>query len=435
MRDDVALPSLAGSPSRLRLAVVLAVLTTVNAVNVMDRTILSVLAEPIKREFSLTDTQLGLLTGMAFSVVYGLLALPLSRIADGGLYRGVIVAAVAIWSSLTTLCGLTQSFWQLALMRVGVAGGEAGLTPASHALIARLFPPEIRGRALGIFSLGVPLGAGCGAVLVGAIASAHGWRAAFLVVGPIGLALLPFLLVIPKLEAPPRKASRPSLLEAFELLADRTFFKTWIACALASTFSFGAAAFMAPYFVRVHHLNIAQAGAVLGAISLAGTAAGAFLGGAVFDAVKRRRPGWELYPSAVALTVSAVAALIGWLSLNLIVAAVALTAALFSYALTAVPAMTVAQNLAPPNRRAGASALLGIALYVGGATCGPLLTGLLSDAFHLRAGARALPYALACMSAVQVGGALAYLSAAADLRRRSARSQAPGLQAKEPGSR
>lgn len=404
--------------SRLRLAMILAVLTVINVVNVMDRSLLSVLAEPIKREFSLSDTQLGLLAGMAFALVYGFLAIPISRIADRGLYRPVIIACLAFWSCLTTIGGLSQSFGQLALMRFGVAAGEAGLNPASHALISRLFPPTRRGGAIGVFSLGVPVGAAAGAVVAGVVAGAYGWRAAFFVIGPIGLLLLPLLLVLPRFEVGQRARGAVAWGEAFRLLADRTYLKVWIACALASTFSFGCAAFTGPFYVRIHHLTMAQMGAAFGVTALLGTGAGAFLGGVLFDAVRRRRPGYELYPSALALLVSAGMALAGWLVADATLSLVALTIALFCYGLTAVPAMTVAQNLAPADGRASASALMGISTGVVGSTCGPLLTGLLSDRFAAWAGHRALAYALCSLALALLGGALAYYLAAGDLRGR-----------------
>ncbi len=402
---------------RLHLMLILGILTLINIVNVMDRSLLSVLAEPIKRAFLLSDTQLGFLAGMAYALVYGVLALPISKIADRGFYRPVIMICLAVWSSLTTIGGLSQTFWQLAMMRVGVAAGEAGLTPASHALISRLFTPERRGRAIGFFSLGNPLGAAAGAVLAGLVAGAQGWRMAFFVIGPIGLVLLPLLLILPRFQVAARSRNPVAWGEAFWLLANRTYLKVWIACALASMFSFGGAAFTGPFFARVHHMAIAQIGVVFGATALLGTAAGAFLGGVLFDLVKQRLPGWELYPSAIALAASAGLALAAWLVPGTAPSIIALTAALFCYGLTAVPAMTVAQNLAPPDKRAGASALMGISTGVIGATCGPLLSGFLSDAFSARSNPHALAYALCSLTVALLGGAVAYALAARDLRK------------------
>jgi predicted MFS family arabinose efflux permease len=403
--------------SRARLAGVLLVLTLINVVNVMDRSLISVLAEPIKRAFALSDTQLGILAGLAFALVYGFLALPVSRIADRGLYRPVIMICLAVWSTLTTLGGFSQSFLQLAALRFGVAAGEAGLNPASHALISKLYPPERRGMAIGVFSLGVPIGVAAGAILAGTIAGAHGWRAAFLVIGPIGLLSIPLLLVLPRFHVAPKPKSPVAWGEAFGLLAHPTFLKVWSACALASMFSFGAGAFVGPFYVRVHHMSVAQVGVVFGLTAMIGTGSGAFLGGVVFDAVKRRWSGLELAPSVLALVLSAGCALTAFLTPNLTLSIAALTLALFCYGLTAVPAMTMAQNLAPPDRRAGASALMGISTGVVGATCGPLLIGLLSDAFAARDPAHALIHALCSLPVALLGGALAFYLGSRDLRR------------------
>jgi len=372
----------------MRPLLVLAVLTLVNIVNVMDRSLMSVLAEPIRREFHLSDTQLGILTGLAFAVVYGFLAIPVSRIADRGLYRGVIAICLVVWSSLTVLGGLAHTFFQLAATRVGVAAGEGGLNPASHALISRLFSPQRRGTAIGIFSLGVPLGVAGGALLAGFVAQSYGWRAALFAIGPVGFFLLPLLFVLPAF--PIRQQVRGSIAwgAALGLLTLRTYRNVWLACALSSMFSFGAGAFAGPAFMRAHHMSLSEIGVIFGATAVLGTGAGAFLGGFLFDAVKRRFPGYELYPSVLSLVISAAAALGGWLFSDNVHAISALTVALFCYALTAVPAMTVAQNMTSPDKRAGASALLGVSTGVVGATMGPLIVGTLSDTLAFWAGPR-----------------------------------------------
>lgn len=273
---------------RGQLIVILTVLTLVNIVNVMDRSLLSVLAEPIKHEFGLSDTQIGLLAGLAFAVVYGLVALPISRIADRGLYRSVIMVSLAVWSGLTALGGLSQNFWQLGAMRVGVAAGEAGLNPASHALISRLWSPERRGSAIAVFSLGVPLGAAAGAILAGTVAQAHGWRAAFFVIGPIGMAVLPLLFLLPRFKVAPNVRGPIAWGSAFSLLRHPIYLKVWLACALASMFSFGCNAFAGPFFMRVHGMALSEIGMTLALTAVFGVGAGAFAGGLIFDAVKRR---------------------------------------------------------------------------------------------------------------------------------------------------
>lgn len=414
---DSASPATPATFSRLRVAAVLAVLTVVNVVNVMDRSLLGVLAEPVRREFHLSDTQLGLLTGMAFAVVYGLLALPVSRIADRGRYRQVIAVSLFVWAGLTSLSGLSRTFWQLAALRVGVAGGEAGLNPAGHALISRLFPPSRRGFAIAVFSLGVPIGAAAGTVLAGLVAHAHGWRSAFFVMGPVGLVLLPLLLVLPRFPASAPARAAIAWTDALRLLRQGTYLKLWLASAMSSCFSFATGAFAGPFLMRTHGFTVAQVGAALGAVTLVGVGAGAFAGGLLFDAVARRRPGLELVPAAGAMVVSAVAAGCGWLWPDGPACLAFLTLALFSYGLTAAPTLTAAQNLAPVEGRAGSSALMGLSTGVVGFTLGPLLVGLISDRLRPSVGPGALGYALAGVVVLQLGGAIAYALAARDMRR------------------
>lgn len=402
---------------RGRLAVILFVLTLVNVVNFMDRSLLPVLAESIKREFALSDTQLGVLSGMAFAVVYGLLALPIALIADRGLYRPVIMVSLTAWSVLTTLGGLSQSFVQLAMMRVGVAAGEAGLNPAAHALISRLWPAQRRGSVIALFSLGVPVGAAAGAILAGVIAQAHGWRAAFFVIGPMGLAMIPLLLVLPKFRPAPAARNLAGLREALGLMRLPAFRNVWIGCALASMFSFSVVAFLGPFYIRIHGMTVAQAGAALGVMAILGNALGALAGGLVFDAVKRRRPGYELYPSALSLMLAALASLSAWLTADTSLSFAALVSAMFLYGMSTVPGVTIGQNLAPENQRAGASALMGISTGLVGATGGPLLVGYLSDIFGASAGPRGLTYALCSTALALLGGAAAYFLAGRNLVR------------------
>ena len=403
--------------SRLRLAAILIVLFLVNIINFMDRSLLSVLAEPIRREFALSDTELGILSGLAFAVVYGLLALPIAMIADRGLYRPVVMTSLAIWSLLTTLGGLSQSFVQLALVRIGVAAGEAGLNPSAHALISRLWPLHRRGSIIALFSLGVPIGGAVGAILAGFIAQTHGWRTAFFVIGPMGLAMLPLLLVLPKFGRAEPTTRSPAWGETLGLMRLPVFLKVWIGGALASMFSFSIIAFLGPFYIRLHGMNVAQTGVALGMAAIFGNALGALVGGIVFDFVKHRWPGRELYPSAIALTLASFVAIAAWILPNKTLSLATLIGAVFLYAMSTVPGVTIGQNLAPENKRAGASALMGISTGLVGATGGPLLVGFLSDLFSQRVGPQGLRFALCSTALALLGGAIAYFLAGRDLMR------------------
>ena len=192
MVEDVApregIGNLADSASASRRAnYALAVLFIVTMLNFLDRQVISIVAEPIKRDLGLSDTQLGLMTGLSFAVFYTTLAIPLAALADRWNRSRIIGIAIAIWSLMTVLCGLAGNFVQLFLARVGVGIGEAGSAPASHSLIADLFPPERRAGALGIMGAAVPVGAFIAYAGGGYITEMFSWRAAFLLAGLPGI--------------------------------------------------------------------------------------------------------------------------------------------------------------------------------------------------------------------------------------------------------
>jgi predicted MFS family arabinose efflux permease len=180
-----------------RAGAVLVALLLINMLSQIDRILPFILAESIKTDLNLSDTQIGLMTGAAFAVCYTLLSLPLARASDRGSPRFVLVACLVVWSAMTALGGLAAGFLFLAVTRFGVAFGEAGGIPAGHALIARKIRPERRGLAIGLFSMGIPLGTMIGFAAGGALADTLGWRIALIGAGAVGgLAAVLALLVI-----------------------------------------------------------------------------------------------------------------------------------------------------------------------------------------------------------------------------------------------
>ncbi|MCB2089781.1 MAG: MFS transporter, partial [Sphingomonadaceae bacterium] len=163
--------------------VVLAMLLLVYTFNFLDRQILGILVEPIKDDLGLSDAEFGAFGGIAFALLYSILGVPLSLLADRTRRSWVIAGALAFWSGFTALCGTATSFWQMFAFRMGVGIGEAGGVAPSYALIADYFPPHKRARALAIFSLGVPVGLAGGTLLGAYIAELVNWRAAFLFMG------------------------------------------------------------------------------------------------------------------------------------------------------------------------------------------------------------------------------------------------------------
>ncbi|MET0137884.1 MAG: MFS transporter, partial [Sphingobium sp.] len=168
---------------------VLGILCVIGIFNFIDRQILAILLEPIKTDLGVSDTLMGLLSGLAFSTVYVLAGIPIARIVDTGSRRILLSSCLGIWSLATMLCGLSQSFLHLALARIGVAGGEAGGAPASQSMLADLYPARNRGTVIGILSAAQAIGIALGLFLGGWLNALFDWRSAFLVVGAPGLLL------------------------------------------------------------------------------------------------------------------------------------------------------------------------------------------------------------------------------------------------------
>ena len=180
----------------------LGILVVVYTFNFIDRQILSILLEPVKADLGLSDTAMGMLTGFAFAMFYATLGIPIARYADRSNRRNLIALALGIWSFFTALSGVAQNFWHLLAARIGVGVGEAGCSPPAHSMIADYYPAEQRATALGIYSLGIPIGIMFGLFAGGWINEFFGWRMAFFVVGLPGIILA--LVVRFTLAEPPR---------------------------------------------------------------------------------------------------------------------------------------------------------------------------------------------------------------------------------------
>ncbi len=193
---------------------VLAILVLVYMLNFLDRQIIGILAAPLKAEFGLSDSQFGLLGGIAFASVYSTLAIPLAALADRASRVWIMTGALAVWSGFTALCGVAGSFGQLFLFRMGVGVGEAGGVAPAYSLISDYFPPHQRARALAAFAFGIPLGTAAGTLVGGLLAATYGWRTAFIVVGLLGLLIAPLLRLT--IKDPVRGGTDPVKAEVLE---------------------------------------------------------------------------------------------------------------------------------------------------------------------------------------------------------------------------
>jgi MFS family permease len=374
----------------------LGLLLLIYVLNFVDRSVINILAEPIKNELNLADWHIGLMSGLAFAIFYTTLGLPIARLADTRNRPLIISAALAVWSIFTALSGLAQNFTQLVLARIGVGIGEAGCSPPSHSLITDYVPRERRASALAFYSMGTPLGALVGMAVGGIVADAYGWRVAFFVCGLPGIAvavLAALTLVEPRsARAPAEHAKSSDFRTTLKLLAlKRTFWLIAFAASIKAFIGYGHAPFTASFFLRNHPEEIAAlaagfglksvgfTGLALGVIGGTAGAVGALLGGFIADRFGAR-------DLRAYVSVPAIAALI---SMPVYIFAITTETAALGIGVLAInailgtlwygPVYATAQSIVPPHMRATAAAVILFVINLIGLGLGPLAVGALSD--------------------------------------------------------
>lgn len=405
----------------------LAILFLGYVVNFIDRSILSILLEPIKLELQLTDTQLGLLGGLAFALFYATLGIPIASLADRWSRVKVLSISMIIWSAMTALCGMASSFIGLLLARIGVGVGEAGASPPSHSLIADYFPLERRATAIAIYSLGIPVGSMVGNFVGGWGAEAFGWRTTFLLVGLPGVAVAG--LILATLREPPRGFSDkvvvhhdtppPKMLEAFRFLWSKPSFRhLGIAAGLHAFVSYGAGTWNAPFLIRSHGMPITEVGSWLALIAGIG-AIGTFLGGYLGDKLSSRFDDrrWYLLVSGISTLVLVPFQFVAYLHSGLWAVIGSLLVVSILGGMFLGPSFAIAQALVPLRMRALASAMLLFLLNIIGMGLGPYVVGVLSDLLDLNYGIDSLRYALCIAVVGNVWASAHYFVGARTLRK------------------
>lgn len=394
---------------------ILGVLLLVNVLNFVDRQLPFILIDAIRAELHLSDAQIGLMAGVAFAVVYSFAGLPLARIADRFSARGVITMTLAFWSLMTAAGGLAQNFTHLLLARAGVAAGEAGATPAAHALISRTFSPTKRGIALAVFSLGVPIGGTIGLALGGWINDVAGWREAFFIVGLPGVAMAIIAwFILPSAPAKTGVARKhTSFLAAVKFLFRiRSFRHMAAASSLFACGSYAMNVFAPAFLMRTHEMSAAQAGLGLGLASGIGGVVGTFAGGYLGDVMGIKDARWRQLIPAIGMALCVPAALAAWMVPDALASLVLLT---FVYGLGLLyfaPTFAAAQMLVPDDIRAMVAAVLLFCLTLVGSSVGPFVIGWVSDLLAPRVGALSLRYALCLLAITMAWSALHFYLAA-----------------------
>ncbi|RFO94982.1 MFS transporter [Rhodoferax lacus] len=391
----------------------LVLLLFVYTMSFIDRQIMGILMQPIKQEFQVSDTAMGVLGGLTFALFYSVLAIPFGRYADRANRRNFVAYCCAAWSGMTALCGMVTGYWTLALARVGVAIGEAGGTAPSLSMVADHYPPQQRGRAMGVYWLGPQLGILFGLTLGGWIAQHHGWRAAFVwmaIPGVVAAVLLRFSGVEPargRWEAGADAAASVESLGTLvrHLRASRAFVRITLAGLMMGFAGYGIGIWTPAFLVRSHGMTLQGAGAVMGLLGGVAAAVGALASGWLCDRLARRDARWRVGVPLLGCVLSVPTGLAFYLMPagevwhvgSMVVPHAVGWYVLFG--LTAVwwtaPVYTVLADLVAPHRRATTVAFFNLGMTMVGGGLGPLLVGFLSDSLVPYFGAESLRYALA----------------------------------------
>ncbi|MGH6786135.1 MAG: spinster family MFS transporter [Novosphingobium sp.] len=368
--------------------VTLWLLLVVYVFNFLDRQIVNILAEPIRRDLNLSDTQIGLMTGLAFALLYTLLGLPIAKYADRpSTDRGRLIAlSVAVWSAMTALCGVAQNFTQLLLARVGVGVGEAGCTPAAHSLIADRVPKERRASALAFYALGIPIGTLLGMLIGGFLADTLGWRKAFMVVGLPGIVLAAIVAVMltdrnrPVQTASSQGAAPETIWQSLRaVLSSRAYLLLLVAGSSASFLSYGKTTWTTIFFQRSHGLTPGEVGWYFGLWGGIAGIAGTFLGGWLADRYGKTDRRHVLTAPAIGMTIAPPLAFAAYFAGDWRLALALLMIPTLLNSLYYGPTYSSVQGLVPLRTRAIASAVLLFCQNLIGLGLGPLFFGMVSD--------------------------------------------------------
>ncbi len=417
-----ALPAPSPDPRRVaRYALFL--LFLVGVFNMVDRQILSVLLEPIRLDLGVSDAAMGVLTGLAFGVFYSLATLPVARLADVHPRRTIMAVGIAFWSFMTAMSGFVSSFWQLAAARVGVGVGEASYIPAGMSMVSDHFPAQRRTLAMAAFTVSMPVGLMTSLALGGWLGETFGWRTTLIMIGVPGLLLA--VLVRTTLAEPERGAAEPGSADralydirttVAYLRTMRSFRNLWAGASLAMFANVSLQSWSTAFLMRVHGVELARAGVMLGPALGVGGVIGVLGGGALTQRLTRSDARWMMWMPALT-QLAALPCVVLYLTLSAPAVAVAmLTIATLCHASLNAPLMAAVQGLAKVRMRALAAAVVSFGVSALGAGLGPVMTGALSDRLQPAFGVEALRYALLATAAVGFWAAAHFVAGARSLR-------------------
>lgn len=397
---------------------VLTILVIAYTFNFIDRQILGILVEPIRLELGVGDTAMGLLTGLAFAVFYTLMGIPIARYADRANRRNLIALAVGVWSLFTAAQGLAQNYWQLLAYRIGVGVGEAGCSPPAHSMLSDYYPANQRATALGIYSLGIPIGILFGFFVGGWMNEWFGWRVAFFVVGIPGIVLA--LVIRFTVQEPARgmseqratadpSAQQPAIGAVFRyLLARKSFIHMALGGGISAFVGYGLISWAAAFLARSHGMSSGEIGTWLGLIFGIPGGIGIVLGGRLADRFGERDARWYLWVVAVALLIAVPAGVGVFLSDSVTFALLFLIIPVMLGNFYQATTFAQTQTLVGIRMRSVAAAILLFVINIVGLAFGPSVVGMISDLLAPDYGVDSLRWALLICSMANLWAAFHY---------------------------
>ncbi len=380
----------------------LIMLTAIYVSNIADRYVISTLIQPIKADLRLSDAAIGFLTGSALGIVYVGMGIPLGLLADRVERRKLIAISVAVWSAMTALCGLTGTFIELLLARIGVGIGEAGGTPASQSMMADLFPFSQRTLATTVFALGAAAGSMLGASGGGLIAGRFGWRAAFIALSIPGMLIA--VLARFTLREPVRGTFDavtdervPSLRETLRFIRTQPSLVHVLAAAAVVTYwGWGLLWWTPAFLMRSHGLTVAQAGTLVGTVTGVAGSLGILGSGLLIHWCGRRDPRWQLWIVGLATFLGTCLSIALYAAKSMTTATVLLWLFVPVAYLNIAPLLSFAQSLVPPRMRGLTCGLLLFGANVANLVLAPQIIGIMSDILHddFNTGIQSLRWAL-----------------------------------------
>lgn len=401
---------------------VLLMLTLVYVFNFIDRQLLVILQESIKKELHLSDTQLGLLSGFTFALFYVTLGIPIARFADKTNRKNTVAVSLSLWSIMTACSGLARNFVQLLLARIGVGVGEAGGSPPAHAIISDYFPPQKRSTALSIYSTGIYFGILIGFLMGGYLNQQLGWRIAFFALGIPGV-LFSLLFYVTVKE--PRRGATDADNSAHEshsftqvlkfLYSIKTFVYLSLATGLHVFCIYGLINWAPSFLARLHGMKNTEIGSVLGPIFGIGGGIGSFVGGFLTDRFGKKDKRLYLKIPAYAIIIS-IPLVAGALFLqNNFISILCLGLCTLLHSMYLGPSISVAHSLVPASMRALTSAILFLVLNLIGLGFGPLVVGFISDRLTPSLGVESLRWAMSIVILMSIASTALFFKTAKKL--------------------